>query len=203
MTPSLLGLTGAGVLWDGKNVTSANTPAKAFSLAGASTASVVFTFYDPAATVRNASLTLVYLGVVLTTAKAQPTATVPGEFSAKINWSFGQITKALEGVFQLKASLLYGNGTTAWSEGFFVFVKAPYFVESAAAVVLLILVIAELYWGISAVREARRTKPPAGGGVAPWSPGSPSSPGTSPPADSSSTPPAPPNPPASGAGGTP
>lgn len=180
-------LSRVSVTWAGKNISSAGQPSSAFSLSGSATADVYYLVSQaPAsAAISNASLQVFYLGIIITTSKASMQAYPGGPVGtsdASINFSFGPLIDALEGVFQFKASLLYANGSTAWSESFYVFVKAPYLLASGAVVVLLVLTVAELYWGASAIREARRTSQPPKGGVAPPT-------GGAPPPSSSTAPP--------------
>jgi len=185
----------ASATWNGANLSSAGSPATAFSIQRGETALVSFDYTGRGTTdVANASLEVTYLGIVLTGAKAlaHVTGGPPITGGSQINWSFGPLYDALEGVFQLTASLLYLNGSTAWSQSFYVVVKTPYDLESGTVIVLLILVIAELYWGVSSIREARR-------GRKPGPPGSPASPSSAPPA--SGTPPATSGPGPTGVGG--
>jgi len=168
--PSLGGsFVGIGT-WDGQNLSSASTPAGAFSLQSGDTAAVRLSYVGPgAAQVGNSTLVVTYLGLALTTSRAgaHVVGGPPITGASQINWSFGSLSEALEGVFQLTVSLLFQNGSSAWSESFYVFVKAPYELESGAVVVLLILVAAELYWGLAAIREARKGRRPGSGSTAP------------------------------------
>lgn len=195
------------VTWNGANISSASGPSSAFSLGKGQSATVEFTFVGGAASsVGNATLELTYLGVVLTTSRAQPRGLggPPVTYEAWINWSFGPLYDALEGAFQLTASLLYTNGSTGWSASFYVFAKAPYLLESGAVVVFLVLAAAELYWGIASIRDARRGRKPSPPVTTPAAGGAPPGPGPSPPqggpGPSLSPPPPPPTGP-SGPGG--
>jgi hypothetical protein len=163
LVPAIFPLA-ASVTWNGQNISSASSVSGAFTSNKGDTAAVRFTFSgDDTANITNVTLEVTYLGIVLTTSRSTPhiVGGPPVTGSAVINWSFGSLYDALEGVFHLTASLVYANGSTAWSEGFYVFVKTPYLLESGAVVVLLILTAAELYWGISAIREARKGRKPA------------------------------------------
>jgi hypothetical protein len=190
-------LTGVTVTWDGQPISSAGSPSSAFSYAKGATARVDFAYDEisgPA--ISNASIQVTYLGLVLTTSTSATSPAIHlclGCGQAAINWSFGNLIDALEGAFRLTASLLYANGTTAWSESFYIFVQAPYLLESAAVVVLLVLAIVELYAGALSIREAGRgPRPPkpgpeppsAKGTVAPGAPpaaGAPEGPAEGPP----------------------
>lgn len=187
------------VTWNGVNVSSHDQPSSALSIPGSQTAAVNFSFQESAiGYVTNVTLQLTYLGIVLTTARTSPTAAesgahadVPSLVSARatLNWTFGPLAQALEGVYQLQAGLTNRTGATLWSETFFVFVKSPYLVECGAVIVLLILLVAELYWGVAAVRSARKpARPP----VSSWDGakgGPPPSSGAPPPSAGPSSPP--------------
>jgi hypothetical protein len=189
----------ATVYWNGENVSGASSAGTAVAINKGQTVPVLFGFIEKApGLVRQASLQLTYLGVVLTTATAGAHPAVgPLDYAtAQINWSFGELSNALQGVFEFKASLQNATGVALWNETFFVFAKTPYLLESGAVVVLLLLVLVEAYWIAASIRDARKgARPPP---PAPWSPpasssgaGPPAS-GTSPPSDSSpgSAPPA-------------
>jgi len=155
------------VTWNGKNVSGADAPSSAVPISKGQTAIVDFTFFVGATTeVPNVSLQLTYLGIVLTTSRAAtyPLLGHPGEAGSEINWSFGPLYDALEGDFEFTASLLDAHGSPVWNDSFYVFAKAPYYLESGAVIVLLVLTIAELYWGIGAIRDARKAaRPPTTG----------------------------------------
>jgi hypothetical protein len=200
----------ASVTWNGHNVSSASTVSSAFALAKGQNALVTFSYTGTnAASVANATLEVAYLGIVLATSRVTTTYISPPPLgTAHINWSFGNLYDALEGVFLLTASLLFANGSKAWSESFYVFAKAPYLLESAAVVIFLALAAAELYWGLSSIRDARRGRKPApptpwkGTTAPPEAPvgGAGPGPATAPPPATGGPPPAPPG--ASGSSGT-
>jgi hypothetical protein len=182
----------ASATWEGHDISSASSASRALAISKGDTAAVVYSYAGPsAAAVANATLEVTYLGIVLTTSRD---AAHGG--SAEINWSFGVLYDALEGLFQLTASLQYANGSTAWSESFFVFAKAPYLLESGAVVVLLVFAVAETYWGLSAIREARqgsKSPPPSSPPASPGGPSSGGSPGSAGPVDSAPAGSAPPS----------
>lgn len=153
---------GATVTWNGHDISNASSPSSAFSLARGQTALVAFSFAGVnSGSVTNATLAVTYLGIVIGTSRTSTTIKSAVQGSATINWSFGNLYDALEGVFRLTATLAYGNGTTAFSESFYVFAKAPYLLESGAVIIFLALGGAEIYWGISSIRDARRARKPA------------------------------------------
>ena len=178
------GFSNARVFWNGQNVSGANSAGSAVAINKGQTVPVLFEFNELAAgRIHQASLQLTYLGVVLTTstAGAYITGGPPIAGAAMINWSFGALSNALQGVFELKASLQNSTGVTVWNETFYVFAKTPYLLESGAVAVLLILVVVEAYWIASALREARKgARPPPPTAWTP--PASPGTSGTAPPA---------------------
>jgi len=207
-------VTGPTVTWNGKDVSGASSPSSAISIQKGQTALVQFTFDESSATtVGNASISVNYLGLVLTTSKASPRVVggPPIAAVATINWSFGPLYDALEGVFEFTASLLSPNGSTVWSESFYVFAQAPYLLESGAVIILLVFLVLELYWAASAIRDARRHAQPPQSKAVPPSAGTPTEPPTPPsssgqgPTDAGGTGPSstgpPPSGPASGGGG--
>ncbi|MGD0250566.1 MAG: hypothetical protein ABSB97_06755, partial [Thermoplasmata archaeon] len=69
-----------------------------------------------------------------------------------------------EGLFGLTASILASNGTTVWSENFFIKATAPYSILAALPIILGIIGIWELYSVARSGRQAAfsgKGKPPA------------------------------------------
>jgi hypothetical protein len=183
--PVVLGPGGANASWNGHNISGAGSVGSAFSISKGQTATVYFRYAGSlASSVKNATLQVNYLGLVLTTSRSS-TSALGGPpivaVAAQINWSFGPLYDALEGVFQFTAAFLNANGSTVWSSSFFVIAKAPYQLESGAVIVLLVLLVAELYWGIASVRDARRGRKPSVATPPPPSPPGGSSPSGTPP----------------------
>ncbi len=185
----------AGVTWDGTNVSSAHSPTTAFTLTPGQKARVFFGYVEPVTQgphVTNASLTLTYLGVVIESSitPAHPTPqSLAGAGFAEINWSFGSLYQVIEGAFQLTASLLDKNGSTVWSEPFYVDARAPYSLESGFVVVLLILFVLEAYYIAAAFRTARggrRASPPPPSAPPPVPPASPAAGEATPPPENTS-----------------
>ncbi len=163
--------TYAFVSWNGAghNISSANKPSSAFVLKPGENGHANFSFEFSAGSIpsgSSASLQMTYLGLVLTTSKASLVGSLlqPGKGTAEVNFSFGPLVHALEGVFEITAGILSSSGAAYWSESFYVFAKAPYLLESAAVVVLLILLVAESYEIAAALRDAKRTPPSAPSG---------------------------------------
>ncbi len=121
----------AEVFWNGANAASANSASSAFTYTSGETANATFHFNGtslvvPPPSITNASLTLTYFGIALTT-NTGPFHSIGGSASeARINWSFGPLVQLTEGVYQLSAKITNTTGATIWSESFYIHVKAPY-----------------------------------------------------------------------------
>ncbi|HLN51664.1 MAG TPA: hypothetical protein VK455_06380 [Thermoplasmata archaeon] len=203
----------AELLWNGANATSANSASSAFTFTSGETANATFHFAGtsllvPPPAITNASLTLTFFGLALTT-NTDPFHVIAGGEQARINWSFGPLIQLTEGVYQMSAKITNASGGSAWSETFYIDVKAPYSLESGLVVFLIILSLAEIYWIAASIRGARGRKPKlakvnmrkAGGDPNVAAPSTPmtewSAPGETPPSTGPATPPT--EPPAGGA----
>jgi hypothetical protein len=195
VAPSAIGPLVASVFWNGQNASGASSPSSAFTIGSGQTANVTFA-YARTLFQSNASLTLTYLGLTLTTNTA-PFHSAAGGGAATVNWSFGALIQLTEGVYQLTAKITNATGASLWSESFYIDVKTPYSLESGLVIFLIILVLAEAYWIGASIRGARRGgrrrggaerdmrkaggDPQVGSGVTPWSgpetPTTPSTPG--------------------------
>jgi hypothetical protein len=149
------------VLWNGANASAHGSPGSAFSVGAGQTANVTFSCTTgpthAACPVTNASLTLTFLGVAVTTSQS-PFSEAHGD-NATINWSFGSLSELTEGTYELKAVMLNATGGDVWSESFFIDVKAPVDrLESGLAVFLIILALAEIYSIVGAIRGARKVR---------------------------------------------
>jgi hypothetical protein len=154
----------AELFWNGANAASANSASSAFTVTPPQTANATFHYNGtsllvPPPAVTNASLTLTFFGLALTT-NTGPFHSLGGSTEqATINWSFGPLIQLTEGVYQLSAKITNSAGATIWSESFYIDVKAPYSLESGLVVFLIILSLAEIYWIAASIRGARGRKP--------------------------------------------
>ncbi len=100
----------------------------------------------PLYTINDSRLQIFYFGFALATRDVINSAAAPatsGSFS--MNWSTGALEYVLEGSYKLVASLIATNGTTVWSQAFWVYVAAPFYVGAVLPIVLILLLIWELY----------------------------------------------------------
>jgi len=179
------------VTWNNVDVSSASSSSSAMSIDLTSSASLVFywnvtpgTLHPP--TISDARLQMFYLGFAVATRDQVLTAPVPGSGSIPLSWTPISVSYLLEGLYRLTASFVAPNGTTIYSENFWVRGTAPYGVFAVLPIVLLIIVLYEVY-GLA--RSGRYAAIGAKGGTAPPA---------APPPSSSSTPPPAASPPAEG-----
>jgi hypothetical protein len=176
------------VTWNGANVNTASGASSAIGFNFGNTANVLFSWTiqvtpggsASAPSITDARLQMIYLGAALATRDVTPIGP-PSSLSntAVMNWSTGELTYVLEGVYKITASLL-SNGTTEWSESFYLHATAPYSLLAAFPIILIVLGIWELYAVARSGRFAvlsKRGAPP------------PSAPPTTPPTTPPSTPP--------------
>ena len=179
------------VTWNGVNISDYSTASSAVSVAFNQAINVRFAWdpADPAMQgVNDARLAMVYLGFALSTRDVSPTPGPGAPSSATMNWSVGAIQYLVEGVFGVTASLL-ANGSTVWSQSFYVRLVAPFSILAALPLILLVLGAYELYALARSGRHAVpakpvvRTPPPEAGSATPSPPGAAGAPTEPPPAD--------------------
>jgi hypothetical protein len=168
----------ATVTWDGSNILSAANSTSAFSLHLDGTANLRYAWTASGSATYNindARLQMFYFGFALSTRDVTQTDTslaTSGSFT--MNWTTGAIAYALEGTYKLVASLLAPNGTTMWSQSFWVQVFAPYYLLAALPIVFLLIIIYEIYSvatvgkhaGLKVTKPGGSPPPPSGGTTA-------------------------------------
>lgn len=179
--------SGPTVLWNGVNIDSAGSASSALTVTFNEAVDVNYTWVRSAYPgVGDARLEMLYFGFPLST---RDVSTISGPASspglAVMNWTVGALQYAVEGVFGLTASLL-DNGSTLWSENFYVRITAPYSILAALPILLILIGVYELYGLVRSGRQAALVRRPAGGSAPPPAGGS----ATTPAAATTSTPPA-------------
>jgi hypothetical protein len=184
--------------WDGTNVQTASSPSAAFQIQFNGAVNINYTWTSLLSTnlytVNDARLQIFYFGFALATrdvTNANPMPAAGGTFT--MNWTTGPLQYVLEGTYRVVASLLEPNGTTVWSQSFWVQVAAPFYILAAFPIVLILIIIYELYAVATVGRQAtlrqtRKGNPPAASPPAE----------TSPTSSTSTTESAPPTPPPGG-----
>lgn len=142
------GVTGE-VTWNGADICSYGSASSALAFDFTSTANVRFYWNDSTAAVNidDARLQMFYLGFAVSTRDVIESNSVATETGTPFDmgWNPGVLTYILEGVFGLSASLLLTNGTTVWSENFYVKATAPYYIGALVPIVLILIGVYELY----------------------------------------------------------
>ena len=136
------------VTWDGINVATASSPSSAVSLGLNGVANVLFSWTGGLTGggpgINDARLQMRYLGFALATRDVTNGAAASSGGIA-MNWTAGSIQDLLVGLYGVTASLLTPNGTTIYSENFYVLLTAPYHIVAAAPLILLALGAYEFY----------------------------------------------------------
>jgi len=193
-TPSAGGLV-AKATWNGVNILTANTSSSAFQISFNGAVTINYTWSSPVGaaagySINDARLQIFYFGFALATRDITRTV---GESSGNLvmgNWSTGPLQYILEGTYLLIASLLDTNGTTAWSQSFWVDSSAPFYILAALPLVLILLAVFEVYALCCSGRHAKLPSS-ATGGVTPPSETMPATPPAEPPDPAVDAPPPP------------
>ena len=138
-----ISLKGESARWDGKNLSTASTASHAFTLGVNQRSLVVFTYDVPLGgpNVTTARMQAIYFGAVISTDQVSTHTNLSGTGSGTMNWTLGTFTYLLAGLYLLTASLVDSNGTTVWSESFYMQASAPYHVGSRLIIFLIVLAL--------------------------------------------------------------
>jgi len=154
----------AVVTWNGMNVASAPAVSSAISTDFSSTIDVHYTWTSSGSpyTISDARLQIFYFGFALGTRdilESNPVAATNGSFD--MPWDPGVLQWILAGTYALTASLLSPNGTTQWSEQFYLHVTAPAAIGAALPIILLLIGLYEAYSLARSGRQAAISAAPA------------------------------------------
>src|SRR5579871_562724 len=201
---SLPGTAGfhASVTWNGADVSTAGTISSAISTAFGSTIDLHYTWsfttggigpIVKAFNISDARLQMFYFGFPLATrdvVDSNPQLASNGTFD--MSWDPGVLQWVLAGIYGLTASLIATNGTTIWSEPFYVHVSAPGGVGAVLPILLILIGIYEIYELARAGRQAAPTPSKQSAGSPPTGPSKPPGAGTeAPPKESAPAEPSP------------
>jgi len=202
--PHALGTTYT-VTWNTVDVSTASSTSSALSVDFTQSATVWFNWSGTSSvTIANAQLQMFYFGFAVTTrtvTETNPTASASGHIP--LTWTPLSIAYVLAGLYKITASFIAPNGTTMFSENFYLRATALYGFVAAIPIVLLIIAIYEVYALVRSGRYAMLGRKPA---TPPPSTPPPKTPESAPPTESaptegetpSATPPVEETPPASG-----
>jgi len=137
--------SGPYVTWNGVDLTTASSASSALSIDLSQSANLVYNWSAASGwTINDARLQMFYFGFAVATRDetltvAQTSGAVP------LSWTPISISDVLEGVYRLTASFIAPNGTTMWSENFYVRGTAPLGFVAVLPIVLLVIAVYELY----------------------------------------------------------
>ncbi len=140
----------AEVYWNGVPISTAATFSAAFRLGSGGVGSLIYDWNQSLLSlspwlINDARLQIFYFGFALGTRDIGiPTGEASGTVTMG-NWSTGALQYILEGTFLLTASLVATNGTTAWSQSFWVDISAPFYILAVLPIVLILIAIYEIY----------------------------------------------------------
>ena len=140
--------------WNGVDINTASTASSALTIDLAQSATLNYSWPTAAGiTINDARLQMFYFGFSVSTRDVTITpAQRAGPVS--LSWTPLSISYVLEGVYRLTASLIAPNGSTMWSENFYVRGDAPLGFVALLPIVLLVLVVYELYGLVRSGRYA-------------------------------------------------
>ena len=138
----------ANVLWNGVNVCSYSSASSSLSVDFSKSADIRYFWNASGAasvSVNDARLAMFYFGFALVTRDQIASVAESGGGDFDMSWTPGALTYVLEGLYGLTASLIAPNGSTLWSEPFFVTAAAPLSLLAVLPIILLVLAIYEVY----------------------------------------------------------
>lgn len=158
------GVAGA-VTWNGASVASSSSISSALTTNFGSSINLVYTWRSASGAgapfnISDARLQMFYFGFALATRdviNSNPRADLGGTFN--MSWDPGVLQWVLAGTYGVTASLLAPNGTTMWSEAFFVRVTAPGGVGAVLPILLILIALYEVYSLARSGRQAVFGKP--------------------------------------------
>ena len=175
----------ANVTWNGTNICTAGSSTSALSVIFTQNAHVVFNWSAAGGrllSVTDARLSMNYFGFAIAT-RDVASITPPGSAGNSggtfvMDWNPGALTYLLAGLYGVTATLFASNGSTVWSDTFYVKASAPYTLLAGMPILLILIAALELY---SVARSGRlaaagRKAPSSGTPAPPEPPAAPASP---------------------------
>ncbi|HEV2450143.1 MAG TPA: hypothetical protein VGU43_07045 [Thermoplasmata archaeon] len=154
--------------WNGKGVTNSTTTASALGVSLSSPIAMQFHWTGPGPQGPPGGVSEVefqaylfgfpFIARALTNSPALTSSTGV----TNLTWDPGGLNYLISGTYQCLASIFSSNGTTIWSEWFYVNIHAPYTIGAVLPIILLLLVLFEVY----ALLTVKPT-PPKGGAARP------------------------------------
>ena len=164
------------VTWNGVDISTLGTISSALTIDFSQSANLYYNWSNvPAPGINDARLQMFYFGFAVATRDVSLSAPLQTGH-VPLNWTPLSIGSVLEGVYRLTASVIAPNGTTMWSEDFYVRGNAPLGILAVIPIVLLLIAVYEIYALVRSGRYAAlgrkpaappETPPPAGGATQP------------------------------------
>lgn len=162
--------------WNGVNVATAANASAAFRMSFGANVTVIFYWTQASGSapiaVDDARLQIFFFGFALGTRDITTVGAATSPLSMN-NWNTGPLQYILSGTYQLTASLLATNGSTVWSQSFWVNITAPYYILALLPIVLILIAIYEVYALCTVGKYAMIGRPPKSGEPATPTPSAP------------------------------
>jgi hypothetical protein len=147
------------VTWNNVDVSSASTSSSALAISLSSSANLVYYWNVTsgplsAVTISDARLQMYYLGFAVSTRDQVLSSPAPGSGHIPLSWTPISVSYLLEGVYRLTASFIAPNGTTMWSENFYIRGTAALGIAAVLPIVLLVIILYEVYGLVRSGRYA-------------------------------------------------
>jgi len=137
------------VTWNGGDVSSAGSASSALVVDFTQQANLLFSWNltsPNTADVSDARVQMYYFGFAVATRDQILTNPVPrGSGTIPLSWTPLSVAYLLEGVYRITASFIAANGSTLFSENFYVRDNAPFGVVAILPIVLIVIVLYEVY----------------------------------------------------------
>jgi hypothetical protein len=177
------------VYWNGVDVSTASSTTSAISIDFSQSANLNYNWTVAGVTISDARLQMYYFGFAVSTRDQivnNPVACAAGKTcNIPLGWTPLSINYVLEGVYRLTASFIAPNGTTMFSENFYVRGNAAYGFVAVIPIVLLLIAIYEVYALVRSGRYALLGRKSSG--PPPSTPPSSTPPTSTPPSSTSPT----------------
>lgn len=179
----------ATVTWDGTNIAHSPQPSSAITTTLGGPVDLLYNWSSSVEvggspllyTINDARLQMFYFGFALSSRDVLVNDSIPTVAgSISMDWVPPSVLHyVIEGTFLLTASLLAPNGTTMWSQNFYVDASAPLSIGAVVPVILVLIGLYEVYALLTSGRQDRPRTP----SVKAWSAGSSSKPSPEPKGD--------------------
>jgi hypothetical protein len=133
------------VTWNGVDISTASSASSALTIDLTQSANLVYNWSTTSGiTINDARLQMFYFGFAVAT-RDQTLTAAQSSGPIPLSWTPLSINYVLEGVYRLTASLIAPNGSTMWSENFYVRGNAPLGFVAALPIILVVIMVYEVY----------------------------------------------------------